>query len=67
LSLAHVSSIDSEQIRVPLLIEFCRRNGDSALWTGMYLGAEAYRYAVTADPTVRANMPIFSGSGRRSR
>ncbi len=32
------------------------RCGDSALWTGHYLAAEAYRYAVTKDPEALANV-----------
>jgi hypothetical protein len=31
------------------------RCGDSALWTGFYLAAEAYRYNVTRDPSALAN------------
>jgi hypothetical protein len=31
------------------------RCGDSALWTGHYLAAEAYRYAVTGSPEALAN------------
>lgn len=31
------------------------RCGDSALWTGFYLAAEAYRYNVTRDPDALAN------------
>lgn len=31
------------------------RGGDSALWTGFYLAAEAYRYNVTGDPQALAN------------
>jgi hypothetical protein len=31
------------------------RGGDSALWTGFYLAAEAYRYHVTGDPRALAN------------
>lgn len=31
------------------------RCGDSALWTGHYLAAESYRYAVTADPAALKN------------
>jgi hypothetical protein len=32
-----------------------RDSDNDGLWTAMYLGAEAYRYAVTRDPTARAN------------
>jgi hypothetical protein len=32
------------------------RCGDSAIWTGHYLAAEAYRYAVTADPAALKNV-----------
>ena len=32
------------------------RCGDSALWTGHYLAAEAYRYAVTSSPGALANV-----------
>ncbi len=32
------------------------RCGDSAIWTGHYLAAEAYRYAVTRSPEARANV-----------
>lgn len=32
------------------------RCGDSALWTGHYLAAEAYRYAVTQDPAALSNV-----------
>ena len=31
------------------------RAGDSALWTGAYLAAEAFRYQVTRDPDARTN------------
>jgi hypothetical protein len=31
------------------------RCGDSALWTGHYLAAESYRYAVSSDPAALAN------------
>src|SRR5579871_5448642 len=31
------------------------RCGDSALWTGAFLAAEAFRYNVTKDPTALAN------------
>src|ERR1700734_19996 len=31
------------------------RCGDSALWTGHYLAAEAYRYQVSGDPAALAN------------
>ncbi|MBM3788284.1 MAG: hypothetical protein FJW30_28440 [Acidobacteria bacterium] len=31
------------------------RCGDSAIWTGHYLAAEAFRFAVTADPDAQAN------------
>jgi hypothetical protein len=40
---------DSEEIR------YYTRCGDSAIWTGHYLAAEAYRYAVTRDPAALAN------------
>ena len=30
--------------------------GDSTIWTGTYLGAEAMRFAVTRDPQARANV-----------
>jgi hypothetical protein len=32
------------------------RCGDSALWTGHYLAAEAYRYKVTGDPAALSNL-----------
>lgn len=32
------------------------RCGDSALWTGHYLAAEAFRYKVTGDPAALANL-----------
>jgi len=32
------------------------RCGDSAIWTGHYLAAESYRYAVTRSPEARANV-----------
>ncbi len=32
------------------------RCGDSALWTGVYLAAEAYRYKVTASPDAMTNI-----------
>src|SRR5580698_6016094 len=31
------------------------RCGDSAIWTGHYLAAEAFRYKVTGDPNALAN------------
>jgi hypothetical protein len=34
------------------------RCGDSALWTGHYLAAEAYRYKVSGDPAALANAQI---------
>src|SRR5260370_30577397 len=33
-----------------------RRCGDSALWTGHYLAAEAFRYKVTGSPEAFANI-----------
>jgi hypothetical protein len=37
-------------------IEGYTRCGDSALWTGHFLAAQSYRYAVTHDPEARANV-----------
>ena len=41
--------------RIPVSYTRC---GDSALWTGHYLAAEAYRYAVTASPHALANVRL---------
>jgi hypothetical protein len=38
------------------VIQGYTRCGDSALFTGLYLGSQAYRYAVTHDPEARANV-----------
>lgn len=38
------------------IIEGYTRCGDSALFTGLFLGAQAYRYSVTRDPEARANV-----------
>lgn len=37
-------------------IAFYTRCGDSALWTGHYMAAEAYRYRVTSDPAALENV-----------
>ncbi len=37
-------------------IEGYTRCGDSALWTGLFLASQSYRYSVTHDPQARANV-----------
>ena len=38
------------------VVEGYTRCGDSAIFTGLFLGSQAYRYAVTHDPEARANV-----------
>ena len=43
-------AVDSDEI------DYYARGGDSAIWTGHYLAAEAFRYRVTAAPTALENV-----------
>ena len=54
-ALRHFGQYSGPVISPSAEVTSCTRCGDSAIWTGHYLAAEAFRYKVTRSPEALAN------------